>query len=62
MKLSITASDKPNEQEFNYSLNISDRVLLFSTLAICGTIALCSSMKAVCIGSSKKKCRNKYKK
>nr|WP_075346799.1 hypothetical protein [Streptococcus sp. 'caviae'] len=39
-KLDITASDKPKQQEFSYSLEISEGQMLTTVAAVCGTVLL----------------------
>ncbi|MGT2929408.1 hypothetical protein ACVR1G_04070 [Streptococcus dentasini] len=45
MTLTISAKDRPKDKNFHYSLEIPDRQLLLTTLAICGTIIFCSAAK-----------------
>lgn len=45
MKLKITATDKPKQKDFSYSLEISDKQILTTVLAVCGTILLGTFVK-----------------
>ncbi|WP_277290454.1 hypothetical protein [Streptococcus orisratti] len=42
MKLTITATDKPKEQEFHYELEISNKQVITTT--ICTTLIICSAI------------------
>ncbi|MGT2751063.1 hypothetical protein ACVRXF_09220 [Streptococcus orisasini] len=46
MKLDITASDKPKQKEFSYSLEISDGQMLTTVAAVCGTVLLSLLIKS----------------
>ncbi|EJN94903.1 hypothetical protein ACVRWL_07540 [Streptococcus ratti] len=46
MKLTITATDKPKDQHFNYSLELSGKQIQNTTLIICGTVLLGIALKA----------------
>lgn len=45
MKLDITASDKPKQKDFSYSLEISDKQILTTACAVCGTILFGTFLK-----------------
>lgn len=45
MRLTIAARDKKANQDFHYDLEISDKQVILTTLAICGTILACVALK-----------------
>ncbi|WP_018165432.1 hypothetical protein [Streptococcus henryi] len=45
MRLTIAARDKKANQDFHYDLEISDKQVILTTLAICGTILACIALK-----------------
>lgn len=47
MKLDITASDKPKQKDFSYSLEISDKQILTTACAVCGMVLLGPFSKAI---------------